>query len=283
MIELYLLEQLYAVYKYETINQAAKELHLTQPTITRSMQKIEKEFGVPLFIRSKNKIAFNENGKLAAKYAERILHEQKEMIERVRSNASLSVAFCAPGPRYLLQSIFKDNNLGTIADLPLQNNDTLFEYLRKEKYNLIVSNEVQNDLDLYSKQLCVEHLSISVPPEHPYTKFQSLSFQKANGTTFVMAQDIGVWGTIVRTNMPDSKFLLQDSIDALSQIILFSSIPAFATDISSKFLHKNENRIYIPITDKNAECTFYLYCLRENKDMYQNIYSAISNKQKNNF
>ena len=80
MIEIYLLEQLYAVYQYETLNQAAKHLHMTQPTLTRSMQKIEREFGTPLFIRKSNRMTLNENGILAAKYAERILNEERELL-----------------------------------------------------------------------------------------------------------------------------------------------------------------------------------------------------------
>ncbi len=53
MIEIYLLEQLIAVDQYKSFNTAAKKLNLTQPTITRSMQKIEHEFGISLFTRKK--------------------------------------------------------------------------------------------------------------------------------------------------------------------------------------------------------------------------------------
>ena len=72
MIELYLLENLYAVYEHKTLTLAAEKLHLTQPSLSRSMQKLEGILGVSLFDRQKNRIILNENGVLAAKYAKKI-------------------------------------------------------------------------------------------------------------------------------------------------------------------------------------------------------------------
>ena len=271
MIEIYLLEQLYAVYQYETLNQAAKHLHMTQPTLTRRMQKIEREFGTPLFIRKPNRMTLNENGILAAKYAERILNEEREMMEQVRLNATVAIGFCAPGPRMVLNDVFRHGDFGVLSNLPLQSNALLLEGLRSKKYDLIVTSEEVKDVDVYSKELCTEELFVSVPYKHPYTKFQSLTYEKLNGTTFVMADDIGIWKHIVEENMPDSKYLLQDSIDALSQIVISSTIPSFASNITLKYGHENESRVYIPIDGKNAKCTFYLCCRKEKKEMYQTL------------
>ena len=81
MIELFQLEQLAAFRKHGTLSKAAEVLHLSQPTLTRSMQKLEAEFGVSLFRHTKNKLEFNENGELAAEYAVRILNQAKDMLE----------------------------------------------------------------------------------------------------------------------------------------------------------------------------------------------------------
>lgn len=53
MIEIYLLEQLAAVAKYGTLSAAAEHLHLAQPSLSRSMQKLEDLLGVTLFERKK--------------------------------------------------------------------------------------------------------------------------------------------------------------------------------------------------------------------------------------
>ena len=106
MIELFQLEQLAAFGKYGTLSKAAEALHLSQPTLTRSMQKLEAEFGVSLFRHTKNKLEFNENGELAAEYAVRILNQAKDMLELVRAkdrtSHTLSFGTCAPVPALIL-------------------------------------------------------------------------------------------------------------------------------------------------------------------------------------
>lgn len=271
MMETYLLEQLYAVYQYETLNEAAKQLHLTQPTLTRSMQKIEKEFGIPLFQRTRNRLILNENGKLAARYAKRILDEHKKMFEAVRANASVSIGVSAPGPFYVVQDLLQTRTITK----HIMNNLDLFTNLRNGTFDLVISEEKHNDLDLLCKELCTEHLYVSVSNDHPNTRFKELTYQQMNGTTFLMAENIGIWKKVVEATMPDSKYLLQDSVDALSQIVIFSTIPSFISNISYKYLHQKENRTYIPFTGNNTSFTFYLYCLREKKDMFESLFSKL--------
>ena len=66
MIETYLLEHLTAFKQYGTLSETAQSLHLTQPTLTRSMNKLEGLFDVALFTREKKRLHLNENGKLTA-------------------------------------------------------------------------------------------------------------------------------------------------------------------------------------------------------------------------
>lgn len=55
MIELYQLMQLVSIGKYGTLSKAAEALHLSQPALTRSMQKLENELQVSLFHRQKTR------------------------------------------------------------------------------------------------------------------------------------------------------------------------------------------------------------------------------------
>ena len=69
MIDIQLLEQLYAFAECGTPSAAAEKLHTSQPALTRAMKKPESDLGVALFIRGKNQLKFNETGLCAAKYA----------------------------------------------------------------------------------------------------------------------------------------------------------------------------------------------------------------------
>ncbi|TKH17352.1 LysR family transcriptional regulator, partial [Bacillus wiedmannii] len=79
-----------AVANEESISAAAKQLHLSQPTLSRQLKDLEMELGTNLFIRGNRKISLTEEGKYLFKKAKEIvdladkteanLKDSKEMI-----------------------------------------------------------------------------------------------------------------------------------------------------------------------------------------------------------
>lgn len=57
--------------------------------------------------------------------------------------------------------------------------------------------------------------------------------------------------------MPSSHFLIQDDYTSLNELLKYSSIAAFSTDLSIQYLPELNNRISIPITDDEAHVSFY--------------------------
>ena len=62
MFELSQLQQLIAVAEEGTLSAAAEKLHISQPALSRSMQKLEEHFDAPLFSRTKNRMTLNDTG-----------------------------------------------------------------------------------------------------------------------------------------------------------------------------------------------------------------------------
>ena len=54
-MELRILQYFLMVAREENITRAAKQLHMTQPTLSRQLMQLEDELGKPLFIRGKRK------------------------------------------------------------------------------------------------------------------------------------------------------------------------------------------------------------------------------------
>lgn len=59
--------------------QAAANIHITQPGLTRAIQSIEHEFGYPLFIRKGNSIYITKEGEQFAKYSKSIINTLEKM------------------------------------------------------------------------------------------------------------------------------------------------------------------------------------------------------------
>ena len=101
MAELNQFYQLVAIADTGTLSKAAEIVHISQPALTRSIQKLEAEWNVTLFDRQKNKITLNKTGKLAVQYARRILDDVNTMTGAIqayeRSLRSRSFIGIAPG------------------------------------------------------------------------------------------------------------------------------------------------------------------------------------------
>lgn len=78
------LEYFLAVCKYENITRAAEKLHVSQPSITTSIKKLEGYLGVALIDRSSKKISITQEGKLLAKRANEILKNVEDASEEIR-------------------------------------------------------------------------------------------------------------------------------------------------------------------------------------------------------
>lgn len=74
-MELRLLRYFLAVAREESITLAAKQLHITQPTLSRQLIELEQSLGVTLFVRGKRKqrITLTEEGIYLRQRAEEIV------------------------------------------------------------------------------------------------------------------------------------------------------------------------------------------------------------------
>lgn len=280
MIEIYLLEQLNAFATYGTLSEASEKLNITQPSLSRSMQKLERLLGVSLFERVKNKITLNNTGKLAAEYAKRLLEYEEEMEQRIRSFDrslhTLTIGSCGPGPLMELLPL----TTGTFSTLTVASNvdteDMLIKGLKHSDYGIILLTHPLESDEYYSQEYLTEQLYLSVTRFHPASSYHQISFQEMDGQNFIMYAGVGFWTDVVQKKMPHSTFFKQESIDAVGKLAKHSDLPSFSTDVSIKNLpSRQNNRINIPFSDPESKVTFYLICKAENYLKYKDLFMRL--------
>ena len=62
-----------------SINKVAKRLFMTQPSLTYRLGQMEKELGVPLFIRTNKGVHFTDAGDRLYSFAEKELQQYQDM------------------------------------------------------------------------------------------------------------------------------------------------------------------------------------------------------------
>ena len=106
MLDLNELEQFVQFADNKTLSKTAEKMHISQPTLTRTMKSVEEKFGVELFVRGKNKIELNETGKKSVEYSRKLLQESEDAIKKIqefdKSLKTISIESCAPAPLWVL-------------------------------------------------------------------------------------------------------------------------------------------------------------------------------------
>ncbi|MCD7949907.1 MAG: LysR family transcriptional regulator [Erysipelotrichaceae bacterium] len=275
MVELNQLQQLVTIYENQTISKAAEVLLISQPALTRSIQRLEDELGIKLFDRTKNKITINENGLLAVKYAKKILNQTNQMIDGLHafdlSRQMISIGSCAPAPIWGLESLFHElyPNINVMSELDYDEQQ-LLEKLEDYKYTIIVVNHPIKLKNYVCQPLFDEYLYLSLPPAHPLAMCESITFDDLDGDSVLLLSKIGFWSDICKKMIPHSHLLYQNDKDVFKEITKASALPYFKSNIT--LLRENDNnRIAIPISDDEACVTYYAIYHNNNKDMYKDL------------
>ena len=145
MIDIYMMEQLKTFAECGTLSAAAEILNTSQPSLTRSMKRMEDELGVTLFTRSKNHLGLTETGKMAAVYAAQLLSVSQEFETRVRaydrSLHTLTIGFCAPIPQTVLTPIINNTFEGMTISADMMDDADFLDKIKKGIYQLAVVHE----------------------------------------------------------------------------------------------------------------------------------------------
>jgi DNA-binding transcriptional LysR family regulator len=279
MVELKQLQQLIAIAENETVSKAAEILHISQPALSLSIQRLETELEVTLFDRTKNKITLNENGMVALEHAKKIISDAKEMHRHVKafdkSKHTISIGSCAPGPMWrvlpVLPTIFPDFTISS----DLKDLDELEAGFENDTYQIIFMPYKSPDKNIVSKEILHEDLCFYLHKSHRLANKKTLSMKELDGETMLLFSQIGFWHSLPKEKMPNSNFLMQDERYTFSELVKASTIPAFTSNIAKPAYPDDEGRVIIPIEDKEASVTFYLWYKERDKNKFQPLWNSL--------
>ena len=82
-MNLYHIQYFLAVARRESFSKAAREMHVTQPTVSNGVRELERTLGVKLFNRGSRHVSLTMEGSALLGYAERIQDLNEEAEKRV--------------------------------------------------------------------------------------------------------------------------------------------------------------------------------------------------------
>ena len=281
MIELYVLNELAAFPKYGTLTAVAEKMNVSQPALSRSMKKLEEDLGVQLFERGKNRIVLNENGKIAAEYAQKVIEAEavfeKKVIEYEQTHRIFSFASIAPMPISELTPILSQQFMGMAIKHELKDNEKeLYKSLDSGKSKLVVTLAPPKNTEKYAAvKLFTENLFIVLPKNHRLAEKDRIELKELAKEKILIYSKIGFWYETTKRLIPGVEFFDQQEFSALKQLAKLTELPSFVTNFTIQNVREMKNKKAVPLADNEVNVTYWCVCLKKNENQLAATFSQI--------
>ncbi len=275
------MRQLDAIARRGTISAAAEELHLSQPALSRSIRRLERELGQELFDRTHNSATLNDAGRLAVDHARNLLRDERMMLDAfadlARRQRTLLVGTVAPAPVWHLTALTVERFPGTLLNPVTLPEDEVERRLMNRSVDLAITLRPQILPTMRSTQIMVEDLYAFLPQGHRLASQDTVSFADLDGESFLVLSEVGFWMGMLRRNMPRANIVEQADRSVFEQLVRTTELVSFITNVTQG-IREGLDRVAVPISDADAHATFYLSALADAPQRVQDIYDWASSQ-----
>ena len=188
------LKYIVAVAREKHFGRAAEACHVSQPTLSVAIKKLEDELELKLFERSANEVALTALGDEIVRQAQSVLEQAaniKEIAKRGKDPlaGALRLGLIYTIGPYLLPDLVR-NAIAKTPQMPLmlQENFTvkLLEMLRTGEIDCAIMAEPFPDTGLATALLYDEPFMAAVPSSHPFAQLDQVSAEKLKSETMLL-------------------------------------------------------------------------------------------------
>lgn len=196
-MELHQLRYALAVQKSGNFSRAAKECHVSQPSLSQQIQKLESELGVRLFTRLKRNAVTTPAGEALLDRAARIFAELDMAAREVKDHGSavkgsVKIGILPTIAPYLLPPL-----LATFSSKYPTVEVIVHETMTSHLVEMAASCEIDiailslpiSDDRLAKEKLFTEELLLALPPGHPFLSRRRIRISDLESERFILLQE----------------------------------------------------------------------------------------------
>ena len=169
------MEYIYEMYRQGNIMTAAEKLYISQPALSMSIRKVEKELGMPLFDRSSRPMRLTEAGKIYIESVEKMRWLEREMEDRLAGLSELKSGVLRIGGSHYINTVilacvltkFHQRYPGVRVELVEESSAALAEMLRRHQIDLTLSCNEMFMQEFTKYPAFCDHVLIAVPAGDP--------------------------------------------------------------------------------------------------------------------
>lgn len=262
-MELLQLHYFLAVARLEHVTEAARSLHVTQSSLSKTIRRLEEDLGVALFNRVGRKLRLNAFGTRFLRRAERALFELEQGKQEIHDLANpeqgtleLAVTTASTLPNILREFRKKQPNIQFhVQMLTTQEMVTLLQ--RGEVDFCLASPPIEGD-DIECKIVFIDPILIAVPKGHRLSNRSSVSLTELKHEWFVGVKK--GYGT-------------RDFVDSVCKVAGFKPKYVYEGDEPTRLFTLVEAEIgiaFIPSTARHSQDQI-IYLQIENQELVREI------------
>jgi LysR family hydrogen peroxide-inducible transcriptional activator len=196
-MEMQQLRYVIAVARTENFSRAAEQCHVSQPSLSQQIQKLEDELGERLFDRMKRATKVTRHGEMFLPRAIRIL-EEVDAAKREATDAqdllhgTLTVGVLPTIAPYLLPDVmarFTEKFPGVEIVVQEDTTERLLQLAHRYEIDFALASQPIQDNRLEIRGLFSEELLLALPPGHPLTRKRTVAVSDLKGERLMVMKE----------------------------------------------------------------------------------------------
>lgn len=263
------LRAFHAVAQHGSFTRAAEYLYLSQPAVSDQVRKLEEQFGVLLFHRTKRSVRLTELGEQLLGITQRlyaVAAEAQELLSSSRALQTGSLTLAVDSPAHVLPFIarFNDRYPGIRFNLVTGNTDEALERLFEYKADFAVVGRPIEDERLISHVLSRAPLVAFVCSEHPWAARESIELSDLDNMPLVLRERGSMTRQMIEEEIQRVGGRVRQAIEVEGREAVFEMVAGGlgVGIVSAAEFGGSRNMRALPISDFQGHMTETLVCLR---------------------
>jgi DNA-binding transcriptional LysR family regulator len=201
-MDIYQIRYFLAVVDAGNFSRAAERVHVTQPTLSTGVKKLEDELGVALFERDNRVVKLTAAGEQFLQRARTIYREMeraKDEMKAARAPAVLRIGLLNTMPMEPVVNLihdFRKLHPEVFIELLDGADEDLRARLRLDRIDLAITALRSDDKASVSQVIIEEALYMAVNRAHPLARKRSISLNEAHERPFIERINCDVWAAL---------------------------------------------------------------------------------------
>lgn len=267
------LKSFFLVARLGSITLAAKQLGLSQPTVTTQIRALEDHYGVELFRRQGGRLAITDEGVRLLPMVERLLQQESSVEFALRNAGDANqgqLRIGATAPYYILDIVKRYQARYPRVEVVIgtgnsrQTGDALLEF----RVDLATSSHLEGDARLLRVELGTDPLALVVHRAHPLAARRAVRVAELAGCSLILRERGSMTRQLTEEMLAQAGVAPRQVLEIASReavreaVIRAMGVSVFARHEASV----HPDLVVLPFEEEVPVLAEYLYCLRERRE-----------------